>query len=96
MRLIKEYHAKFNVRRGNEVLSVTANLTDWMNDLEFLKEAAKHIGVDTVGGVISSLMNRKVSNIGCNGLHVNVNSNCTKLSHEHAYDWDMKLMVKVE
>ncbi len=88
MRQIKEYHARFGVKRGGETLMVTANLTDWMDDLEFLKEAAKHIGVRTVGDVVESLVGRKISSIGCNGVRIE-----TILPHAvsqvDSYDWDM-------
>ena len=91
MRPIKEYHAKFGVKRGGETLIVTANLTDWMDDLEFLKEAARHIGARTVGDVVESLVGRRISDIGCNGVRVE-SIMPHSVSQVDAYDWDMQLL----
>lgn len=97
MRQIKEYHARFGVKRGGETLMVTANLTDWMDDFEFLKEAARHIGVRTVGDVVESLVGRKIviitldHSIGCNGVRIETIVPYA-VSHIDSYDWDMKLV----
>jgi len=87
MRNIQAYHAQFEVRKGKDNFVVTADLEDWMDDLEFLKSAARKIGARTVGQVIESLVGRKCSSIGCHGLSV---AKANAPSGEF-FDWDMSL-----
>lgn len=87
MKRIESYHASFDVRRGKDTIRVTANLADWMDDLEFLKAAARNIGARTVGQVIESLVGRQCSSIGCHGLTVDKVS----APSGEVFDWDMSL-----
>lgn len=90
MRNIQSYHAQFSVRRGKDNFVVTANLSDWMDDLEFLKTAARKIGARTVGQVIESLVGRQCSSIGCHSLTVDKASD----NSGEFFDWDMSLSWK--